>query len=108
MENVVDRRYKEHENRVQHIEVHLMCLKMPPSTLNVLNCTEDGSHHDQCADGVQDVDVANPWGVDLAGGAGRAFGHFAVEKPGHDDEESEDDELDAETADNEVAAKVAF
>jgi hypothetical protein len=31
-----------------------------------------------------------------------------VEKPGHDDEESEDDELDAETADNEVAAKVAF
>lgn len=85
-----------------------MRLQMSSSALDILDCAEDRSDHDEGADGVEDVYVTGPGRVDLAGLDGRASSHTAVKQADDDDEEGKDKELHAETADDEVATEVGF
>lgn len=96
---IKDDRNKEHEHRVQEIEVDLIGLQLPLTSTNVLNGTEDRANHDQRTDDVKDDKVGLPWDIDAFAARSGTGGDAVVEYGSDDDEEAEDNDLNEETGD---------
>lgn len=104
---IEDNRNKEHQHSIQEIKVDLIALQLPVAALDVLGNTEDRSHHDQGADGVQDPDVGQPWDLEALAARCGLRDDTAVEKSHDDDEEAENDDLNEETSDEDALGCVS-
>jgi hypothetical protein len=99
-------RDEEHEEGVEDVDVNLVGHELAALAVDELDDAEDGTRHDEGADGVQDEDVAAPWHGETHALGGR-FAQDAVVEEGRDgDEESKDGELDEQAAHDDVAARL--
>lgn len=106
MPDVEQHHGEKHEASVEDVEVDLVAQERAVVALRVFRDTEDGSDHDEDRSGVENVKEAGPGDVDGGGARSRVAVNAHVEDAGDDDKEAEEEDLDNQTADDDVVARL--
>lgn len=106
MINIEQHHSEEHQHGIKDIQEYLMIQQIPILAHNVLNDSEDGTDHDQEAGAVENVEVALPWDSELLGTQGGHGAQAVVEDPSDEDKEAEEEDLDSQTASNNILAEL--
>jgi hypothetical protein len=105
MINIKQHHRQKHQHCIKNIQENFMVQQIPILTHNILNDSEDGSDHDHEAGAVEDIEVALPRDGELLGTQGRHGAEAIVEYSGDKDKETEKENLDPETAGDDVLAE---
>lgn len=101
---VEDQHNEEHKHRVEDVQIHLVPEQISIIALEVFDNAENRSDHDEQAGDVQSVHVLLPGHIPRQRSRGGDLVEAPVEDRRCDDEETEEDELDEETAYDEILA----
>lgn len=97
---------QEHHGCIEDVQEVLIFEQDAIGSHRVLGDSEHGTDEYQGTGDVQDVEVALPWDSELLGSDGWRVDDASVEDEGHDNEENEEEDLDSETASDDVLAKI--
>lgn len=106
VEDVEQHHGDEHERRVKAVQPALGMLQRAAKPLAVLDGAEQGPYEDEGRDGVEDKHEALPRHRDRLGRRRRLPHHAHVEDGRDNDEDGEADQLDRQTADDDVLARL--
>lgn len=105
MEDIEEGDNNEHQCGVKDVNVYLGALECSGRATDVLGDSKDGSNHDEHAGHVHYQDKFLPWCGNRKAGCSGIVEDSTVEDHGHNHEKSEKDDLNAETADDDILAQ---
>lgn len=97
---------KEHQRRIEDVNVHLACHQRSIATSDVLGNPENRPNHDQKTCAIKDPEERSPAQGGRVAGISGVLIDAIVEQKGDDDEASEKENLDGEAGDDDVFAEV--
>lgn len=99
-------RRNKHEGGIENVYVRLAQLQRARRPAGKLSNTEYGSDHDEYAGGVQNVEETLPWKINSERSWGGCAHDTPVEDAGNDHKKTEENDLEYETACDDVLAQV--
>lgn len=106
MEHIEHGSNKEHQRRIEDVNVHLACHQRSIATGDVLGNPENRPNHDQKTCAIQNPEERSPAQGGRVAGISGILIDAIVEETGDDDKASEEENLDREAGDDDVFAEV--